>query len=104
MKLKKWQNIFHVIVNASSIVKNVIHLKKWNNKTCHYECKNYHKCKKDCSWNPSTCICDNNKYLKSIDDTSVIIRSEIIYVMDIASAKMTNIIETNITKNCHIKK
>ena len=40
---------------------------KWNNKTCQRECKNYHKCKKDYSWNPSTCICDNSKYLKSID-------------------------------------
>ena len=30
---------------------------KWNNKTCQYECKNYHKCKKDYRWNPpSTCI------------------------------------------------
>ena len=26
------------------------------NKTCQYECKNYCKCKKDYSWNPSTCI------------------------------------------------
>ena len=28
---------------------------KWNNKTCQCECKNYCKCKKDYSWNPSTC-------------------------------------------------
>ena len=27
---------------------------KWNNKC---ECKNYHKCEKDYSLNPSTCIC-----------------------------------------------
>ena len=27
------------------------------NKTCRHECKNYHKCKEDYSWNPSTCIC-----------------------------------------------
>ena len=33
---------------------------------------NYHKCKKDYSWNCSICICENNKYLKSIADTSVI--------------------------------
>ena len=30
---------------------------KWNNKTCQCECKN-----------PSTCICQNSKYLKSIAD------------------------------------
>ena len=35
-------------------------------------CKNHHKYKKDCSWNPSACICENSKYLKSIADTSVI--------------------------------
>ena len=29
---------------------------KWDNKTCQCECKNYHKCGKDCSWNPITCI------------------------------------------------
>ena len=27
--------------------------KKCNNKTCQYECKYYHTCKKDYSWNPS---------------------------------------------------
>ena len=35
---------------------------KWNNNACQYECKNYCTCKKDYSWNPSTCICENNKY------------------------------------------
>ena len=42
---------------------------KWSNKTCQCEFKNYHKCKKDYSLNPSTCICENSKYLKSIADT-----------------------------------
>ena len=45
---------------------------KLNNKTCQWECKNYQKCKKDYTWNPSTCVCENSKYLKSIADTSVI--------------------------------
>ena len=27
---------------------------KWNNKTCQCECKIYHKCEKDYSWNPSS--------------------------------------------------
>ena len=39
---------------------------KWNNRTCQCECKNYCKCKKDYSWNPSTDICENSKYLKKI--------------------------------------
>ena len=37
--------------------------------------------KKDYSWNPSTCISENSKYLKSITDTSVIKCGEIIIVM-----------------------
>ena len=40
--------------------------KKWNNKTCQCECKNCDKRKKDYSWNPSTCIYENSKHLKSI--------------------------------------
>ena len=28
MKLKQWQNIFHVIRNANSVVKHVIQIKK----------------------------------------------------------------------------
>ena len=37
------------------------------------------------SVNPSTCICDNSKYLKSITDTAVIECGEIITVTDIVS-------------------
>ena len=55
---------------------------KWNNKTCHCECKNYLTCKKGYTWNPSTRICENSKCLKSIDDTSVTECDEIIIVMD----------------------
>ena len=47
------------------------------------------------SWNPSTCTCENSKYLKSIADTSVIACDEIISVMDFVSTKMTNTIATN---------
>ena len=81
---------------------------KWRNETYQCECKNDLKCKKDYSWNPSTCICENNKYLKSIPDTSVIECDEIITVMDIASTKLTNTIVINVTStasiNCHSKK
>ena len=65
---------------------------------------NYHKCKIDYSWNPSTCICKNSKYLKGITDTSVIMYDEVIFVMDIVSTKKTNTIAWNVTKNCHSKK
>ena len=63
--------------------------RKWSDETCHYECKNYHKSKNDYSWNPSTDICENNKYLRitSIADASVIACDEIIYVMELVSAK-----------------
>ena len=55
-------------------------------------CKSYRKCKNNYSWNPSTCICKNSKYLKSFADTSVIMCDEIISVMDIVSTKMTKIL------------
>ena len=42
---------------------------KRNTKTCQCKCKNHVKCKKNYSWNPSTCICENSRYLKSIADT-----------------------------------
>ena len=81
---------------------------KWNDKTCQYECKNYRTCKKDYSWDPSICICENIKYLKKVADTSVIECDEVITVMDIASTKKTNTVATNVTStasiNCHSKK
>ena len=65
IKLKQWQNIYHVIVNANSIIKHIIQIKKGiirHVNVC--ECKNYHKFKTDYSWNPNKCIYENNKYLK----------------------------------------
>ena len=59
--------------------------RKWNNKTCKYERKNYHKFEKDFSWNPSTCICENSKYSKSVTDTSVTEGDEIVVVITIAT-------------------
>ena len=38
---------------------------KRDNKACQCECKNYHKCEKDCTFNPSIGIYENIKYLKS---------------------------------------
>ena len=65
-------------------------------------------------WNPTTCICDNSKYLKGISDTSVTECDEIIIVMTLyqqkkaIATKKTNTIATNVTstasRNCHNKK
>ena len=68
---------------------------KWNNKTSQCNCKNYHQCKKDYSWNPSKCICENDKYLKNIIDESVIKFDEIINI--------TSNIPTNVTMYCFNK-
>ena len=57
-----------MIVNSNSVVQ------------CEFT--NYHKCEKDYSWNPCTCICENSRYLKSVADTSVTGRDEIVTVMD----------------------
>ena len=48
---------------------------KSNNLTC--QCKNYCPCKNNASWNSSTCIYKNNKYLKRIAETSVIVCDKI---------------------------
>ena len=93
-----------MIVNANSIVQHVIQIKKWNNKTCQCECKNYRQSKKDYSWNPSTCTYENSKYLKSVVDTSVITYDGIISLMDIVSTKNANTIVTNISINYQSEK
>ena len=76
---------------------------KQNNKAYQCECKNYRKCKKDYGWNPSTCICENSKYLKCIADTSVTECDEIKLVINNVPTKKTNTIvtkrENTISKN-----
>ena len=44
---------------------------KWNNETFQYQGNKYFTCKKDYSLNLSTCICENDKYLKGIPDMSM---------------------------------
>ena len=51
--------------------------------------------KRDYSWKPKTCICENSKYLKHIVDYSVIPFDEIMYVMDVVSTNITNTISTH---------
>ena len=43
-----------------------------------WECKKCHVCEKDYVWNPSTCTCENGKYLPSIMDDSTIICDEVV--------------------------
>ena len=95
MKLKQWQNIFHVIVNANSIAQYIIEIKnriiKRANVNVKIIIKNYHTYKKDYSCNPSTCICENSKYLKSVADTLVAKCDEIVIVIDITSTNKKSV-------------
>ena len=83
----------HEIVNANSN-------QKWNNKTCQWECKIYVDAKE--TSNPSTCIWENSKYLRSCAGTSGIACDKIISVMDIVSTKMTKSIAINVTNNASL--
>ena len=60
-------------------------------------------CKKDYSWNPSTCFCKDRKYLKSIADTLVMTYDKIISVMYIVSTKITDAIAANVMSMASIK-
>ena len=42
------------------------------------KCKKHHICEKEYVWNPSTCNCENGKYLSSIMDDLAIMCDEII--------------------------
>ena len=61
-----------------------------------------YKYKKDYIGNPSTCICENSKYLKIIADTSVTECDEIIIVMDTIATKKTNAIAANVMSTASI--
>ena len=59
--------------------------------------------KKNYNWNPSSCVCENSRYLKSIVEYSVVVCDEIISVMDSVSANVTNTISTNTRVLCHVQ-
>ena len=54
-------------------------------------------CVQKYSWNPSTCICEYSKYLKSIVNKSVIMYDKIINLADSVSTSMRNTMPTNVT-------
>ena len=87
-------------MTANSIVQYVIQIKDSIIKHVNVNVKIIARAKKDYAWNPSTCICDNGKYLKS---TSVTECDEIIFAMDIVSTKKTNVTSTSSTNVHNIK-
>ena len=98
------KNMFHVIINANTIVQHVIPIKSGAIINANVSVKSI-ACamQKDDSWNPSTCICENSSYLKSIADDLVIMSDNIISVTDSVSTNGTNTISTNVTITVSIK-
>ena len=84
---KQCENIFHVIVNENSLVQHVIQIKNGIIIYFNVNVKIIVHAKKYYSWNHSTCICENSKYLKRIADTLAIELDEIKTVLDIVSTK-----------------
>ena len=76
----------HVIQIKNGIMRHV------NGKKVSYVQKGY-------SWNPSTCVCENGKYLKSITDSSVVVRDKIINAAGSISKSLTNTIPANVTNS-----
>ena len=75
---------------------------KCNNHKCQCEFKKQHVFRKDYSWNPSTCICEISRYLKSIADDSVIVFDKIINVADAVSTYVTYTVAANVTSTASI--
>ena len=72
--------------------------RKWNNDEFYHKCKKHRTCWKYYSWNPSTYVCENRRYLKSIIDDLGIVCDEIIrYTESCELANVTNPISANVT-------
>ena len=89
-------------LNVNSIVQHVIQI--ICNNGINVECKICCTCKKDYSSNPSTCIYNNNRYLKSFVVDSVIAFDEIINDADSVSTNVASTKQTNVSINCDNKK
>ena len=98
--------MFSVTVKANSIVQHVIQIRNGIIKHVNVNVEIIVRANKIILG--ILCICENSKYLKSIADTLLIECDEIISVMDIVSAKMTNSIivtnATNVTKIVIVKR
>ena len=51
---------------------------------------------------PSTCICENSRYLKSVDGDLVIVSNKIVNVANSVSTNITNTVPTNVTRTVSI--
>ena len=62
----------HISFDCTNKFNSITHNsnEKWKNKTRQCQIKNNRKCEKIFSWNPSICICENNKYLKIVAESS----------------------------------
>ena len=74
--------------NVNSIVQHVIQINSGIMILVNASAKSIVSAKKDYSWNRSTCICENGKYLKSVAHTLLIVCDEMLYVMDIVSTNV----------------
>ena len=97
MKPKQWQNIFHVIVNANSVVQHVIQIKNGIIDYVIVNVKIVVSIKKNIVG-----ILNVTDTSKSVADTSVTECGEIIIVMNNSSTKNTNTITPNVTKTSSI--
>ena len=97
MKPKQWQNIFHVIVNANSVVQHVIQIKNGIIDYVNVNVKIVVSIKKNIVG-----ILNVTDTSKSVADTSVTECGEIIIVMNNSSTKNTNTITPNVTKTSSI--
>ena len=98
MKQNRWLNILHVIVNANSITQHLNPIKNriMINANASVK-KSQYQFKKDYSWNPSICTCENKKHLKCIADYAVVVCDDIVNVTDSASMNVTNTLSKNVT-------
>ena len=73
----------------------LIHIKRWNNDKCWWECKKHHICTRDNICNAALCSGKNGKYLASITDDSVITHAETIDAEAKSNDKETKTVSTN---------
>ena len=71
MNRKRQQSMYHLNknVNVDLMGKNVIQINGGITINVDVSVKKHHVCEKDYIWNPSTCSCENRKYLASIIDS-----------------------------------
>ena len=66
MNRKRQQSMYHLNknVNVDLMGKNVIQIHGGITINVDVSVKKHHVCEKDYIWNPSTCSCENGKYLE----------------------------------------